>query len=442
MLARALALLSIALLGCADSEPRSLVLVSLDTVRRDHLSLYGYARQTSPHLDALAPGAVVFDEAFAQHVNTHPSHASMFTGLYPNVHGSIYNGMRLPPGPATLAELLADAGFRTAAFVSGATLVAQTGLDRGFEVYDDDLRGARRAGRDTVRLARAWLEARGPGERSFLFVHLFDAHGPYTPEQEVFHSAQPGQRLERIPAYQRVRDAAGEVVLDLNDYVDRYDAMIRYCDEQLGELLEAVDLERSVVVVLADHGETLGERYHVLDHGGQTTDEQTRIPLVIRAPGLSPRRVDGLVETVDLLPTLLELLGLPAPLDVQGHSLLPLLEGREDGKQEVFSSAVAVSARHADRGYDLELGGQIHALRTARWKLVRYPLVGGEALELFDLERDPGETTDLADAEPAVRDEKLAHLRTWMARGASSGAPARIGPELRRYLEQLGYAEP
>ena len=437
-----------ALLACGDPGPESLVIVSLDTVRRDHLSTYGYARKTSPHLDALAEESLVFEGAFAQHVNTHPSHASMFTGLYPNVHGSIYNGMRLPAGRATLAQLLVGAGFRTAAFVSGATMVAQTGLDRGFEVYDDSLGGARRDGGATVALALDWLGQRIPGERFFLFVHLFDAHGPYTFEDPPrFRSTGPGPELVRIPAYQRLRDESGQLRVDLNEYVDRYDSLIHYSDDQLGKLLAALDLDTSVVVVLSDHGETLGERHHSLDHGGQTTDEQIRIPLIMSVPRQRGRRLADLVETVDLVPTLLELLGVPAPeaLEVQGRSLVPLILGPEvesAPERAVFSSALALAPRHADRGYRFELGGQIHSLRTERWKLVRYPGTDGEVLELYDLARDPGELENRADSEPALRDEYLGRLERWMSQGPLAHPPAEISPELRSYLLQLGYGEP
>ena len=436
------------LLACGVPAPESLVIVSLDTVRRDHLSTYGYARKTSPRLDALAEESLVFEGAFAQHVNTHPSHASMFTGLYPNVHGSIYNGMRLPAGRATLAQLLAGAGFRTAAFVSGATMVAQTGLDRGFEVYDDSLGGARRDGAETVALAMDWLGGRESGERFFLFVHLFDAHGPYTFEGPPrFRSTGPGRELERIPGYQRLRDESGQLRVGLNEYVDRYDSLIHYSDDQLGELLAALDLDTTVVVVLSDHGETLGERHQSLDHGGQTTDEQIRIPLVMSSPRQRGRRLSELVETVDLVPTLLELLEVPVPqaLTLQGRSLVPLILGRElqsTPERAVFSSAVALAPRHADRGYRFELGGQIHSLRTEHWKLVRYPGVDGELLELYDLDRDPGELENRADSEPALRDEYLGRLEHWMSQGPSAHPPAEIGPELRSYLNQLGYTEP
>jgi arylsulfatase A-like enzyme len=437
-------------LGCGRPPAESLVVISLDTVRRDHLPTWGYARATAPRLDAFARRAVVFDNAIAQHVNTGPSHASLFTGLYPHTHGSVFNGSRLAERHATLAQLLARTGIRTAGFASGAALRAGvSGLERGFEHWDEDFAGGRRDGRETVRRALGWLAQRAPGERFFLFVHLYDPHGPYHPPAShaaLFRSPDPGPALPRIPHYQKLADAAGVPLVHLNDYVDRYDALLRYSDDRLGELFDAIDLSRSAVVVLADHGESLGERWHALDHGGQVFDEEIRIPLVVHAPGLAARRVPDLVESVDLLPTLLDLLGLAAPqgLALQGESLLPLLEGRARGAGEgaAFASARALPERHADRGYALEPSGQIHALRTPRWKLVLYPGAGREWIELYDLAADPGERANLAEREPARRDELLARLRGWMALGSAAQTPAQISPELRRHLEALGYSVP
>jgi arylsulfatase A-like enzyme len=440
-----IALLLTLALGCRQDDAHDLLFVSLDTVRRDHLPTYGYERDTAPRIDALAKRSVVFDNAFAQHVNTHPSHASMFTGLYPHVHGSMVNGQILRPGPRTLAQILHEAGFRTAAFVSGATMLAVTGLDRGFVNYDDAIAGPRRDGHKTALRAVEWLRALPEGERFFLLVHLFDAHGPYeprAPHTDRFRAPDPGPALDRIPPYQRRGGPGNEPEVHLNRYVDRYDAAIRYEDDQVGLLLDALDLERTVVVVLSDHGETLGERYHPLDHGARVFDEQIRIPLIVHAPGLEPRRVPDLVQTVDLLPTLLELLGVPTPpdLEVQGRSLLPLLAGRQVGPLSVFSSAVTLPKRY-DRSYRLKPGRQLHSLRTDRWKLIVYPGVEQDYVELYDLARDPGETQDQADAKPQLRDELHARLRQWLALGRSQTAPE-VSPGLRRYLEDLGYVIP
>ncbi len=442
--------LAVALGACGgERRPLDLVFVSIDTLRRDHTSAYGYARDTTPALAALAGRSALFDDAYAQETNTDPSHASMFTGLYPHVHGSTHNGVVLRPGVTTLAEILRGAGFRTAGFVSGAAMAARiTGLERGFESYDDAFAGVRRDGAETTRRALDWLRARPAAERRFLFLHLYDPHGPYRPEgayAALFPDDGHGPALERIPEYQRTFAADGQLVTALGDYVRRYDAMVRYSDDRLGELLAAVDPERSVVVVLSDHGETLGERYHPLDHGGHVTDEQTRIPLVIHVPDAAPVRIAAPVETVDLLPTLLELLGVPPPagLELPGRSLAPLLTGaapRAPERELVFSSSRALSDRYADRGYALDSARRIHAARSSRWKLVWYPGSERDYFELYDLAADPGETKDVVAAHPHARDALAAALRAWLG---EPGAPpaAELSPEVREKLRALGYAD-
>jgi arylsulfatase A-like enzyme len=243
-----------------------------------------------------------------------------------------------------------------------------------------------------------------------------------------------------VPHYHVV--GSGEPERDLNDYVDRYDACILYADGLLDALLARLDLDRTVVVVLSDHGETLGERYWTLDHGGQAFDEQIRIPLVVSAPGLAPRRATPLAETVDLVPTLLGLLGVPLPPErpVQGRDLGPVLRGEPAPEREMtFASARAVSERHADRGYELDGRYRIHSLRTRRWKLIIYPGMGRTYAELYDLEADPGETADVSRRFPKVRDGLLDVLVEWM-KGTEPVAPrGALDPQTRAKFEALGY---
>jgi arylsulfatase len=445
--------------GCNDgrdrSGPSTLVLVSFDTLRRDHLPVYGYERDTAPTLSAFAERALVFDRAYAQDTNTNPSHTTMLTGLYPHTHGNLQNGALLRSGVPTLAEILRDAGFATGAFVSSTSMLdATSGLSRGFDEYDDRLDGQGRIdGCVTVERALRWLGGWRLADRSFLFVHLFDAHGPYEPPAGfagTFRSQAPGERLERIPAYQESLDEQGELRRDLHGYVDRYDDVIRYADECFRRLLERIDLDDAVVLVVADHGETLGERYHKLDHGGSVFEEQIRIPLLVAAPGLEPGRSDAPVETVDLLPTLLDLLGVepPSRLRLQGRSLAGLLQRREAGDPDrpLFASARAESDRYSDRLYVLDKRRRILSSRSGRWKLIVYPSAegansGGEDwVELYDLESDPGERSDVADRHADVVDALRALLRRWHADAVEPSASA-LTPELRERLRELGYGD-
>ena len=460
--ARSVALLAVLLAGggCgapSQPTPQNLVVLTLDTVRPDHLSAYGYAKPTTPELRAFAEESVVFSNAFAQETNTTPSHASMFTGQYPHVHGSRVNGDVLASDVPTLAAILRDAGFATAGFVSASVLSAEgSGLDRGFDRYGDELGRARRTGVQTVRQARQWLATREPGERFFLFVHLYDAHGPYRPpakHRDAFRSRQPSGKLPLVPHHMKSVDESGRLFRYLSQFVDQYDGTLRHSDDLFRLLREGIDLDDTAVVVLADHGETLGERYHGLDHGGQVFDEQIRIPLLLHAPALRPRRVDALVETVDLLPTALQLLRVPAPPDLAlpGRSLLPLAIGTtgegasEDEERFVFSSARAVSHRHGDRGYTLDLERRIQSIRSRRWKLIRYPrepATEGDYYELYDLASDPGELRDVAEQHPEIVETYRARLEAWDPDLGARRSPA-TPPDarLQRQLRELGYVD-
>ncbi len=442
----ALAALAVALLACERPAPRGLVLITLDTVRRDHLGFGRYAKATSPTLDELAGRSVVFTNAFAQQTNTGPSHASMLTGLYPPFHGVQQNGDLLPADKPTLAEVLRRRGFKTAAFVSGVTLENELcGLRRGFEIYDDKVEGMRNRGTVATGKAVRWLAALSPGDRFFLFVHLYDAHGPYVsprPYKHLFDEPTPGRELTNIPGYQKIA-RAGQPLTHLNDYVALYDSLIRYEDTMVARLLRQIDLDTTVVAVLADHGETLGERYRVLDHGAELFDEQLRIPLLLSIPQAPPRRVRQAVETVDLLPTFFEVLRVPKPaaLRPQGRSLVPALAGGTEPLHTfVFASARAENAATLDRGYRLNEKRLVHSVRSRRWKLIVYPGLAKDYLELYDLAADPGETRNVAERERQVASGLRQVLDRWLAGHVEGRAGRPLSPDLRDKLRALGYA--
>jgi arylsulfatase A-like enzyme/Flp pilus assembly protein TadD len=398
-------------------RPLNLLVVTLDTLRADHVGSYGYAPARTKHFDGLAARGLRFARAATVTPLTLPAHASLFTGTFPARHGVRDNGgYYLGAEQETLAEVLRARGYRTGGFVSAFVLDSRWGISQGFERYFDDFdlsRFEKQAGMDAIQrpggetvdeaLRWLWTERRKP---FFLWVHLYDPHTPY---------AAP-------------REYAGQFPRTLHG---AYDAEIAYADAQLGRLLDALHgdgrLERTVVAVLGDHGEMLGE-HGELTHGFFVYDAAVRIPAVVVAPGLAARVVPDQIRIVDLMPTLLELLGFPSPAQVQGTSLLPLARGER-------LDLIALSESWFPR---FHYGwSELLAIQDERFKLIRAP-----RRELYDLERDPGETANLEGSDPQralalgrALDEALATAGA----GSRPRAPETVDSETAERLEALGY---
>jgi arylsulfatase len=332
--------------GCRPGEQLrpNVLLITVDTLRADHLGSYGFGFDTSPNIDALAAGGVVFEKAIAAAGKTAPAHASILTSRYVREHSVGHgNGDSALGTETTLAEHFRDAGYATAAFVSNIFLTGRIGLGRGFDVFDDELTTpeinrphvVERLAQDTTERALAWL--RGPRNRPFLlWMHYQDPHGPYAPppaERDRFRlPAAPDEKelpLQRgnsapggIPAYQVLPN-----LRRVSEYRSRYAGEIFYADRWIGEIIAAAKTagaRDTIVLLTADHGESFGENGHYFKHTHTTTPEVARVPLIIRARGLAPERRSEIVSHVDILPTLLDLAGLPAPSDASGISLVPL----------------------------------------------------------------------------------------------------------------------
>jgi arylsulfatase A-like enzyme len=424
--------------ACArESGPPNLVLISLDTTRRDHGSVYGYGRETTPTLERLAEEGVLFALAYAPAPTTGPSHATLFTSLYPITHRVVKNGRVLQPAHTTLAEQLRARGYTTAGVVSSYVLDARFGWDQGFEVFDDDFARETattmvpseggvevfdRTADATTQRAVAWLEAERDRSRPFfLFVHYMDPHTPWVAPQEF---------VSRF----RTPDLPADGVSGL---IARYDAELAFTDHQLGELLAALERlglgEDTLVAVTADHGEGLMQ-HGELHHGTQLYEEQMRVPLVLRFPRRLPAGlvIDGPVSLIDLPPTLLELLGVPPSAGevMQGRSLVPRIEAREppDPERPVFLF----------RPSNSEIPGEQYAVRVGDWKLIRGP--GEGRRELFDLARDPREREDRAAAEAERVEELERRIDDWLRQHErGDAAPDPVSPEDLERLRALGY---
>jgi arylsulfatase A-like enzyme/Flp pilus assembly protein TadD len=391
------------------------VLVTIDTLRADRVGVYGDARAETPTLDALAVTGVRFDQAIAPTPITRPSHTSILTGLDPPSHAVRGNSVfSLEAGIPTVAEHFSQAGFATAAFVAAFVLDSRFGLDRGFDVYDDDVvqrrasgspfSYAERRGDAVVDAALAWL--RDAPEHFFLWVHLYDPHANYDPPP---------------PFAARFSD-------------DPYAGEIAFADAQLGRLLAGIrrrfGLEGLAVVVTSDHGESLG------DHGEATHsltvyDATQRVPLILHAPGLPRgRRVDAQVRSMDLAPTLLELAGAPPLPDIAGRSLLPLALGR--APQEERIAYLEAIEPQLSMGWSPVLG-----VRSGGLKYLRAPRP-----ELYDLASDPGELRNLAPEHPERVAELDAEVEAIASLARTPSTHATFDSEDRARLESLGYLMP
>lgn len=408
------------------------ILVSLDTLRADHLGCYGYRRPTSPHLDALAARGFRFAQAVSQSPWTRPSHKSLFTGQYPLSRGGAE--------AERFATVLWRAGYRTGALTGGGQVASRFGFATGFESYRES-----NWTRRPEEIA-AWFDE-APGRKSFLFLHTFEIHDPY--DHAGFAEHMPAGRLR--PGFDTKKWWALRqqgLSEDERAYVEAlYDGGIRFTDAVLGrvfaELEERGILERAIVVVTSDHGEQFFE-HGSWRHGSNVYDHQLLVPLILHLPPDLERAVGGggqvieqQVELMDVYPTLLDLLGLEPPQGLQGQSLRPLLAG--EGRPP---DALAF-AEHTN------ISRESKALRSRRLKLIySYPRHKGPGdhakLKLFDLARDPREQHNLA----AERAELAARLRskveTLIGIGGSppefeEEVPKGLDPELRQELEALGY---
>jgi arylsulfatase A-like enzyme len=445
--ALALLLAAAALLAaCGEPDLRpNVVVVTFDTTRFDHTSLAGYARDTTPHLAALAAGGASFRTAYAPTSTTGPSHASLFTGETPLRHGVTKNGLPVPDAADTMAERFAAAGYATAAFVSSYVVSRRFAFDQGFATFDDEFDratstftekfwegtelagGFDRRADETTRRAVAWLDAHARRGPFFLFVHYFDPHAPYVP---------PAAWSGRFPPPEGGDALARDVA--------HYDAEIAFTDAALGELLAALErlgqTPRTLVVVTADHGEGLMEHGH-MEHGVSVYEEQVRIPLVLRWPGkvAAARALDAPVSLVDVAPTVYELLGLPTDgAAFEGRSLVrALASGGEPDAAPVFLYRRHFAGEQRDETWVV---GEKFGVREGRWKYVDGP--EERTRELFDLAADPKELTNRLGEAPRETDALAALVEAWRAgRSGPAGQKLDITPEERERLRALGYTE-
>ncbi len=442
----------------ASPDAPNIILVVLDTVRRDHLSTYGYERSTSTNLTRLADGGVRFSRCTSVAPWTHPAHASMLTGTYPSTHGARYAGVggspreairALNPQMPLLQSLLSEAGYRTLASVGAPVLSQGLGVTRGFAHFFGSFPDAEPpAAQVNARLFKGLdgLSGQGP---VFALVNYYDAHGPYTARprhapwidtKKMVRQVDLASPKKGVPRFARL--AAGLDTLSVEDRraaVDNYDSEIARVDHALGELVAGLEtrelLENALVAITSDHGEYFGE-HGLYDHGRTLFRQMLDVPLVVFGRAVQKgKTVDAPVQTLDLFATFLEAAGLKVPKTNRGTSLGPLLTGKGNHTRhpiaaEAFADPAVVEIAPV---YAVDY----KALLREDEKLIVSS--AGDA-KLFDLARDSEEEQDLGEARHDLKVELESLLRAWLPSvSASESAPAHLSQEEKKRLKTLGY---
>jgi arylsulfatase A-like enzyme len=397
-----LALAMIGLAGCRrpPCEGMNVVLVVIDTLRADHLGCYGYDRDTSPRIDAVAEESILFERAEAAASWTLASTATILTGLYPFAHGLVWTTHPLSPDAITLPERLQAAGYATYGYSANNIVSRLSGFDQGFDRF---VTGKWPHAGEVNAAILPWIEEAASGERPFfLYVHYLDPHDPY--DDPAGYYALFGGRPDRGKEFngdaELKRLIAGQPSGLSNDdvanLVARYDGEIRFVDEKVGELIDFLRskglFDRTLVLLTSDHGEQFLEHGWV-KHGATLYEEETHVPFLIRVPGEPKRRIAGRVDGADVTPTILDLLGVPPGRDVamEGVSLYPF------GKQPRPEFLSYSETQH----FVVLREGKHVPVETLAIRRGRHKLIHREGLtQLFDLDADPLEKRDLAAAEP------------------------------------------
>ncbi len=410
-------------LPSAGAEHSNVILITLDTTRADRMGFLGSKRKLTPNLDALARDGIVFTRAYAQAPLTTPSHATILTGTYPQFHNVNMPYRPMPKSLPFAPAILRGAGYRTAAFVGSIILQARNGqapgFDRGFDEYnadfhfmhmgEDSYSSNRRRAAEVVARAEKWVE-KNDNEPFFLWIHLYDPHAPYDPPQ---------------PFAERFR-------------LNPYDGEIAYVDSVLGgffDRLRAAKLfDDTLIAVMADHGEGLGE-HGELYHGLFLYDSTIRVPLLFKLPRQQSAGaiVDARAQLVDVLPTILEIVGVARPSSIQGRSLLPLMN-QTAGK----ASGLDDRAAYAETDYPRQAyhWSALRALRTGKYLFVQAPRP-----ELYETSKDPAEQHDLAPSSPAVAGTLAAQVTAFRekTRSPDGTSSVNLNPEQVEQVNALGY---
>jgi arylsulfatase A-like enzyme len=418
-----------------DKQDFNIILISIDTLRADHLGCYTYPKNTSPNIDRFRADSVLFRRCMAQSASTLPSHASIFTSLIPSHHSAYFTrNQSLPEEIRTMAEILRDKNYRTISFNEGGQVDAKFGLDQGFELYQSFSSGEQ-SFKHIVEHSIDWLN-KNEGDKFFLFLHTYETHHPYTPKPEhlkLFETGYNGQlptdiSVELIHSINR-----GEVTLseaDKSHMVNTYDAEIRSMDESFQVLIDFLVkknlYDNTLIIFTSDHGEEFGEHGMWGIHSNSLFNEQLHVPLIMKLPrsNYANRKVNQRVRSIDILPTVMDMLGEDLPVLWEGISLVPLIKGKKLKNEIIVISQLDDKETFVPRAW------------TVFYK--KFKLFD---LKLYNLLRDPAEQVDIASQyKPMIK--KLNNYVTDFINKNIPGLSTRkikLDDALKEKLKSLGY---
>jgi arylsulfatase A-like enzyme len=421
----------------------NVLVICVDSLRADHLGCYGYKRNTSPHIDTVAHDGVLFTTAISQAPWTKPSVASLFTSMYMSVHNVWYGykdtkdfaiSCTLSKDIVTIAEILKIHGYETAAFGQKLHLSKEFGFKQGFDLLNMKLGKCANITKNVI----SWFQKRHPN-KFFVYIHYDDAHFPYNPPDkfkmyDVYKSSAnvTGENFKAI--------RSGEIKLskeDINHIIASYDGEIRCVDEEIGFLLKQLDGmgygNNTLLIILADHGDEFMEHGGVA-HGHTLYEELIRVPLIMKGPAIPKKvQISGLAQSIDIAPTILDILDLQPDREMEGKSLVPLIFRGEDVHDYVYSERKTLNTE-----------GFLRTIRSRRWKLIR-DFETKQNL-LFDLENDPGEVANVQDQYPQITADLELRLSEWLNRENAKvnktrfQSAVKIDEATKERLKSLGYA--
>jgi arylsulfatase A-like enzyme len=422
-------------------EGPNIVLISIDTLRADHLGSYGYERNTSPNIDKLAEKGVLFENAYSQSPWTIPSVASIFTSLYPIEHGATNQTNKLPDKMTTLSEYMKNNLYTTAAIVSNRLLKEKHGFSQGFDQYDEETI-RKKINSDIVSNKAIKFLSENNTNKFFLWVHYYDPHAGYIRHPQYGYASDYTGIVEEDYAnfkfFQQTKDILTEY--DIQHIKDIYDEEISFTDEHIGKLLRALeklDLAKNTIIVLtADHGEEFKERKNIGHHGGTVYDELIRVPLIIYSPfeeELKGHRVRNVVETRSIPTTVLDISGIPNST-FGGQNLMHIAK-----LKETHNGYVAFSEGSTFKGD----GNTTHGIIRDQWKLVKN--LDDQTFELYDLENDPEEKNNLFESQDLeinkLRRNLISELDVFKKERLQGLEKAEFSEEEVKQLKALGYMQ-